>query len=93
MLPEEETVIPSEPDVQPRTMDQRGGLGPFAIPDKPMSNEPFFDTDMGTVRLTSIEDDFFMVLLARRSISKRSRSGYFDFHQTLICQWVACHNY
>ena len=37
MLPEEETVIPSEPDVQPRTMDQRGELGPFAIPDKPMS--------------------------------------------------------
>ena len=42
MLPEEETVIPSEPDVQPRTMDQRG-TGPIAIPDKPMSSEPFFD--------------------------------------------------
>jgi len=60
MLPEEETVIPSEPDVQPRTMDQRGELGPFVIPDKPMSSEPFFDTDMGTLRPEmSIEDRFF----------------------------------
>ena len=60
MLPEEETVIPSEPDVQPRTMDQRGERGPFAVPDKPMSSEPFFDTDMGTVRPEmSIEDRFF----------------------------------
>lgn len=60
MLPEEETVIPSEPNVQPRTMDQRGELGPFVIPDKPMSSEPFFDTDMGTLRPEmSIEDRFF----------------------------------
>jgi hypothetical protein len=60
MLPEEETVIPSEPDVQPRTMDQRGELGPFVIPDKPMSSEPFFDTDMGTLRPEmNIEDRFF----------------------------------
>ena len=30
------------------------------IPDKPMSSEPFFDTDMGTVRPEiSIEDRFF----------------------------------
>ena len=59
-LREEETVIPSEQNVQPRTMDQRGERGPFAVPDKPMSSEPFFDTDMGTVRPEmSIEDRFF----------------------------------
>ena len=60
MLPEEETVIPSEPNVQPPTMDQRGERGTLAVPNKPMSSEPFFDTDMGTVRPEiSLEDRFF----------------------------------
>jgi len=60
MLPEEETVIPSEPNVQELIMPQRGGFGGYAVPDKPMSSEPFFDTDMGTVRPeVTIEDRFF----------------------------------
>jgi len=60
MLPEEETVIPSEPDVQELILPQRGGFGGYAVPDKPMSSEPFFDTDMGTVRPeVTIEDRFF----------------------------------
>jgi hypothetical protein len=59
-LPEEETVIPSEPNVQELIMPQRGGFGRYAVPDKPMSSEPFFDTDMGTVRPeVTIEDRFF----------------------------------
>ena len=60
MLPEEETVIPSEPNVQELILPQRGGFGGYAVPDKPMSSEPFFDTDMGTVRPeVTIEDRFF----------------------------------
>ena len=60
MLPEEETVIPSEPNVQPLTLDQRGDVGGYAVPDKPMSSEPFFDTDMGTLRPeVSFEERFF----------------------------------
>ena len=59
-LPQEEKVIPSEPDVQPRTLDQRGDVGGYAVPDKPMSSEPFFDTDMGTLRPeVSFEERFF----------------------------------
>jgi len=59
-LPEEETVIPSEPNVQELILPQRGGFGGYAVPDKPMSSEPFFDTDMGTVRPeVTIEDRFF----------------------------------
>ena len=60
MLPEEETVIPSEPNVQPLTLDQRGDVGGYAVPDKPMSSEPFFDTDMGTLRPeVSFEERFW----------------------------------
>tara|TARA_R100000742_G_C4279634_1_gene104850 strand:+ start:423 stop:980 length:558 start_codon:yes stop_codon:yes gene_type:complete len=47
-LPEEETVIPSEPNVIEPDLFQRGEVRPFAVPkiDTPMSSEPFFDTDM-----------------------------------------------
>ena len=52
MLPEEETVIPSEPNVIEPDLFQRGEVRPYAVPktDTPMSSEPFFDTDMGTIR-------------------------------------------
>jgi len=52
MLPEEETVIPSEPNVIEQNLFQRGEVRPYAVPktDTPMSSEPFFDTDMGTIR-------------------------------------------
>jgi len=43
MLQEEEIVIPSEPNVQPRTMDQQGGF--FATPEikGPIPSEPVID--------------------------------------------------
>tara|TARA_R100000773_G_C4176951_1_gene88268 strand:- start:202 stop:762 length:561 start_codon:yes stop_codon:yes gene_type:complete len=52
MLQEEETVIPSEPNVMEPDLFQRGEMRPYAVPktDTPMSSEPFFDTDMGTIR-------------------------------------------
>ena len=52
MLPEEETVIPSEPNVIEPDLFQRGEVRPYAVPktDTPMSSEPFFDIDMGTIR-------------------------------------------
>ena len=52
ILPEEETVIPSEPNVIEPDLFQRGEVRPYAVPktDTPMSSEPFFDTDMGTIR-------------------------------------------
>jgi hypothetical protein len=40
MLPEEETVIPSEPNVQPRTMDQQGGFFPRPEIKGPIPSEP-----------------------------------------------------
>jgi len=48
MLQEEETVIPSEPNVMEPDLFQRGEMRPYAVPktDTPMSSEPFFDTDM-----------------------------------------------
>lgn len=40
MLQEEETVIPSEPNVQPRTMDQRGQIFPIPEVQGPILSEP-----------------------------------------------------
>tara|TARA_B100001063_G_scaffold63480_1_gene57486 strand:- start:1474 stop:1980 length:507 start_codon:yes stop_codon:yes gene_type:complete len=40
MLQEEETVIPSEPNVQPRTMDQQGGFFPRPEIKGPIPSEP-----------------------------------------------------
>lgn len=40
MLPEEETVIPSEPNVQPRTMDQQGQIFPIPEVRGPIPSEP-----------------------------------------------------
>ena len=40
MLQEEETVIPSEPNVQPRTMDQRGQIFPRPEVQGPIPSEP-----------------------------------------------------
>ena len=40
MLQEEETVIPSEPNVQPRTMDQRGQIFPIPEVQGPIPSEP-----------------------------------------------------
>jgi len=39
-LPEEETVIPSEPNVQPRTMDQQGQIFPIPEVRGPIPSEP-----------------------------------------------------
>ena len=39
-LPEEETVIPSEPNIQPRTMDQQGGFFPRPEIKGPIPSEP-----------------------------------------------------
>jgi hypothetical protein len=40
MLQEEETVIPSEPNVQPRTMDQQGQIFPIPEVRGPIPSEP-----------------------------------------------------
>ena len=40
MLPEEERVIPSEPNVQPRTMDQQGQIFPIPEVRGPIPSEP-----------------------------------------------------
>ena len=40
LLSEEETVIPSEPNVQPRTMDQRGSFFPVPKIKGPIPSEP-----------------------------------------------------
>lgn len=55
-----EPAIPSEPNVQPRTMDQRGGYFNLPVPDGPMSSEPDFDIDMGTVRPEMKLEERFM---------------------------------
>ena len=52
MLPEEETVIPSEPDVQPRTMDQQGDVFPIPEIEGPISSEPGITSLPGMDRAT-----------------------------------------
>jgi len=52
MLPQEETVIPSEPNVQPRTMDQRGDVFPIPKIEGPISSEPGITSLPGMDRAT-----------------------------------------
>lgn len=51
-LREEETVIPSEPNVQPRTMNQRGTFFPFPEINKPIPSEPNITNIPGMSRAT-----------------------------------------
>ena len=62
MLPEEETVIPSEPNVQPRTMDQQGQFFPIPKIPGPIPSEPNITNIPGAAQMTEgtiMRDKFF----------------------------------
>ena len=62
MLPEEETVIPSEPNVQPRTMDQQGQFFPIPKIPGPIPSEPSITDMPGADQMTEgtiMRDKFF----------------------------------
>ena len=62
MLPEEETVIPSEPNVQPRTMDQQGQFFPIPEIPGPIPSEPSITDMPGADQMTEgtiMRDKFF----------------------------------
>ena len=62
MLQEEETVIPSEPDVQPRTMDQQGQFFPIPEIRGPIPSEPSITDMPGADQMTEgtiMRDKFF----------------------------------
>ena len=62
MLQEEETVIPSEPNVQPRTMDQQGQFFPIPEIRGPIPSEPSITDMPGADQMTEgtiMKDKFF----------------------------------
>ena len=86
MLPEEETVIPSEPNVQPRTMDQQGQFFPIPEIPGPIPSEPSITDMPGADQMTEgtiMRDKFFYgpVIDPREVYPRDPDSGIFGLPQ------------